>query len=92
MKAGHALRDFVASQCPQELKAYYSYYTGLGFTEEPDYAFLRRLFADRMKREGWENDARFDWMDPSLLEKGTLIPEEYVVDSRFVEDVGVDPD
>ena len=45
-----------------------------------------------MKREGWESDAQFDWVDPSLLEKGTLIPEEYVVDSRFVEDVGIDSD
>ena len=92
MKAGRALRDFVASECPQELKAYYSYYTHLMFTEKPDYAYLRGLFMDRMKHEGWESDAQFDWVDPSLLEKGTLIPEEYVVDSRFVEDIGIDSD
>ena len=30
-------------------------------------------------------------IDPSLLVKGTLISEEYVVDSRFVQDMGLDP-
>ena len=91
MKAGPAFHDFVAVHCPPEFQADYTYYTSLKFTQEPDYAYLKGLFADRMKTEGWDNDAKFDWMDPSQLEKGTLIPEEYVVDSRFVEDMGLDP-
>ncbi|KAI1787528.1 kinase-like protein [Ganoderma leucocontextum] len=91
MKAGSVFRDFIAARCPPEFQAYYSYYTNLMFTQEPNYAYLKGLFADRMKAEGWDSDAKFDWMDPSLLEKGTLMPEEYVVDSRFVEDIGIDP-
>ncbi|PIL23230.1 hypothetical protein GSI_14540 [Ganoderma sinense ZZ0214-1] len=91
MKAGPAFRDFVAAHCPPELQAYYSHYTNLVFTQEPDYAYLKGLFVKRVKAEGWDNDAKFDWIDPSLLEKGTLIPEEYVVAPRFVDEVELDP-
>ncbi|KAI0355891.1 casein kinase [Trametes cingulata] len=83
MKAGHVLRDLI-SRSPREFAEYHVHCSALVFGQEPDYDLLRSLFRKRLKAEGWECDWRFDWMDGASLEQGTLIPEEYVADMRFV--------
>ncbi|KAL1948927.1 hypothetical protein VTO73DRAFT_10733 [Trametes versicolor] len=74
------------ARSPPEFAAYHAHVMGLAFGEEPDYALLRGLFRRRMREEGWVYDGRYDWMDPSGLVKGTLIPAEYNVSMDFVED------
>ncbi|KAI0659752.1 kinase-like protein [Cubamyces menziesii] len=74
------------AQSPPEFAAYHAHCVQLAFGERPDYALLRGLFRDRMRREGWGADSQFDWVDGSALDKGTLLPEEYVVDMKFVEE------
>ncbi len=42
-----------------------------------------------METKGWQYDWKFDWEDGTALERGTLVPEEYVFDLRFVQRVGL---
>ncbi|KAI0323549.1 kinase-like protein [Cubamyces sp. BRFM 1775] len=74
------------AQSPPEFAAYHAHCTNLEYGQRPNYALLQGLFRERMRKEGWEYDTRFDWMDGGALEKGTLLPEEYVVDIAFVEE------
>ncbi|KAH9888117.1 kinase-like protein [Cubamyces lactineus] len=80
------------AQSPPEFKAYQSHCVSLAFGEKPDYALLHGLFRERMEKEGWRADSLFDWVDGSALEKGTLLPEEYVLNVNFVEDREWNPD
>src|SRR6267154_3369732 len=83
MKAGSPFRDLLKNS-PVEFTTYFDHCRGLKFEEKPDYALLRQLFRGIMDREGWTEDARFDWVDGSSP-KGILVPEEYKLDIRFVE-------
>lgn len=74
------------ARSPPEFAAYHAHVMGLAFGAEPDYVLLRGLFRRRMRDEGWVYNGRYDWMDPSGLVKGTLIPAEYNVSMDFVED------
>jgi len=80
MKAGKPFRDLLG-RSPPEFAAYFCHCRSLSFEARPDYAFLRQQFINRMEAEGWENDCKFDWIDPEQLEDGTLLPGEY----RWVE-------
>lgn len=40
---------------------YFRYVWDLRFEEEPDYAFLQRLFVKSLRRRGLSNDSNFDW-------------------------------
>ncbi|KAL1948937.1 hypothetical protein VTO73DRAFT_10743 [Trametes versicolor] len=75
----HAL---LARSAP-EFAAYHAHVAGLQYGERPDYALLRGLFREWMRTEGWAFDGNFDWMDAAGLEKGTLLPEEYVLSLDF---------
>ncbi|EMD34930.1 hypothetical protein CERSUDRAFT_54453, partial [Gelatoporia subvermispora B] len=77
MKAGEALRRLLL-QSPPEFTALIDHSRNLAFEDKPNYNFIRGLFLQRMQKEGWENDGLFDWVDPKLSDRGTLIPEEYV--------------
>ncbi len=78
MKSGRALRDLL-STTPPEFTAYFDHCLALAFEAKPDYSFLKKIFRERMEREGWDYDWKFDWIDGRLLEKGTLIHEEYAL-------------
>lgn len=85
MKAGKALEDLLAS-APPEFGKYFEHCRGLRFEQKPDYAFLRTLFRKRMQSEGWQYDSKLDWLDSSVLPKGSLLPDEYKAEHCFVED------
>ncbi|KAI0659742.1 kinase-like protein [Cubamyces menziesii] len=80
------------AQSPPEFTAYHAHCASLAFGQKPDYALLRGLFRERMRKEGWGADSPFDWANGSALEKGTLLPEEYVIDVKFVEEREWNPD
>ena len=87
MKAGPALWKFMAeTDTPVEFQKLFEHCLALRFEESPDYDMLRGLFRGRMAREGWSHDWKFDWMDPDLCEGGTLLPAEYEMDERFVDE------
>jgi len=46
---------------PKEFADYMNYCRNLGFTEDPDYNYLRRMFKELYNRCGFENDFIFDW-------------------------------
>lgn len=46
---------------PREFADYMHYCKNLKYDEDPDYAYLRRLFKDLYVRHGLENDYIFDW-------------------------------
>ncbi|OBZ65271.1 Casein kinase I [Grifola frondosa] len=65
---GKVMREFIA-RSPPEFSAFFNHCYSL---------------RDRMKKEGWSYDWRFDWLDPSGLEAGTLMADCYKIDERFV--------
>ncbi|KAH8090609.1 kinase-like domain-containing protein [Filobasidium floriforme] len=52
---------------PQEFAIYLNYVRKLGFTETPDYNFLRDLFTKALRTTGETEDGVYDWM---LLNQG----------------------
>ncbi|WOK93807.1 hypothetical protein Cni_G02508 [Canna indica] len=46
---------------PAEFASYFHYCHSLTFEQRPDYGFLKRLFHDLFKREGYAFDYIFDW-------------------------------
>lgn len=46
---------------PKEFVAYFDHVRSLQFGEKPRYAYLRRLFSNLFRREGFEWDQVFDW-------------------------------
>ena len=45
-----------------EFAQYCNYCRSLKFEDKPDYSHLRSLFKELYKREGYENDYKFDWV------------------------------
>ncbi|EIW54969.1 uncharacterized protein TRAVEDRAFT_131150, partial [Trametes versicolor FP-101664 SS1] len=80
MKITAPFHALLARSAP-EFAAYHAHVAGLQYGAQPDYALLpvRGLFRERMRTKGWAFDGNFDWMDAAGLEKGTLLPEEYVL-------------
>ncbi|KAH9888127.1 hypothetical protein C8Q73DRAFT_794543 [Cubamyces lactineus] len=99
--AAHQSHDDVLSRTPTEFAAFRAHCASLQYGAAPDYALLRGLFRERMRREGWRalqpqggngfslvdhDGSRLDWVDPAALPGGTLLPEEYFVHMHFVEE------
>lgn len=78
MKEGKAMQNLLASS-PPEFAEYFAHCRSLKMEDKPDYDLLRGIFRNRMKKDGWEYDWDFDWASKG---KGTLIPEEYELNSR----------
>jgi len=47
---------------PPAFKTYLEYCRQLRFTQKPDYKYLRSLFYDLFKQNGWKDDCVYDWM------------------------------
>lgn len=46
---------------PTEFSTYLAYCKNLRFDEKPDYAYLKKLFKDLFKKQGFEHDYKYDW-------------------------------
>eukprot|EP00004_Rigifila_ramosa_P026632 TRINITY_DN838_c1_g1_i4.p1 TRINITY_DN838_c1_g1~~TRINITY_DN838_c1_g1_i4.p1 ORF type:complete len:378 (-),score=66.71 TRINITY_DN838_c1_g1_i4:1102-2235(-) len=53
--------DALCKGSPSEFATYLNYCRALRFDDKPDYSYLRKLFRDLFIREGFQNDAIFDW-------------------------------
>mmetsp|Transcript_23484 Transcript_23484/g.44255 ORF Transcript_23484/g.44255 Transcript_23484/m.44255 type:complete len:403 (-) Transcript_23484:353-1561(-) len=49
--------------CPDVLATYVTYCKSLGFEDEPDYAYLRKLFKDFLAKKGVSDDGQFEWSE-----------------------------
>ncbi len=62
---------------PYEINVYIKYVRELTFEEEPDYVYLRSLFANIMHKFKLEYDFQFDWVKQKLIEKSS--DKEYIL-------------
>ncbi|KAI9675002.1 MAG: serine/threonine protein kinase [Caeruleum heppii] len=53
---------------PEEFLKYLNHVRSLRSNDMPDYAYLRRLFANLFRRRGYEYDYVFDWTELKFLE------------------------
>jgi hypothetical protein len=53
---------------PKEFQMYFKHVRSLGFNETPNYAYLRRVFRNLFRRNGYEYDNVFDWTVLKFLE------------------------
>jgi casein kinase 1 epsilon len=60
MKSRMTISELCAN-VPKEFATYLHYVRSLSFTAQPDYDFLRGLFASLFKRKKFEYDGRYDW-------------------------------
>ena len=83
MKVGRPFHDLLA-RSPPEFIRYFEHCRSLPFQGKPDYDLLKQIFRQRMEEEGWNYDGKFDWVNGKLSERGTLLPDEYRFEDRFV--------
>jgi hypothetical protein len=55
---------------PEEFETYLKYTKKLEFEDQPDIAYLRKLFRDLFHRMGYSYDFVFDWMVKSAVTPG----------------------
>lgn len=67
---------------PQEFATYLNYAKSLKFFEKPDYAYLRKLFEDVRKKNGYELDGTYDWTNSP--QKPTFISQTSLTDLKKV--------
>jgi hypothetical protein len=58
---------------PKELHTYMQYCRGLKYDEAPDYNYLKRLFKEKLIRDGYQYDHIFDWILLPLRLKDTTL-------------------
>lgn len=56
----------LTKSCHPVFATYMNYCRALRFEDRPDYAYLRRLFKDVFKREGFNHDGVFDWSQTNI--------------------------
>lgn len=54
---------------PSEFVQYVKYCRSLGFTDRPDYKYLRKLFQRLFKQRGYAKDYIFDWTNVAQLQQ-----------------------
>ena len=59
--------DVLCQGHPIEFSMYINYCRGLRFDENPDYAFLRRLFKELFDDQGFKRDFIYDWTQPKQI-------------------------
>src|SRR5215471_3964457 len=53
--------EVLCEECPEELALFLVHARTLQFDDRPDYAYLRKLFHDRLLGEGYQSSDPFDW-------------------------------
>lgn len=59
---------------PEEFATYLRYVRHIDFFENPDYAYLIKLFVDLYESRGYTWDEKFDWHDKTMPSKFTETP------------------
>ena len=61
---------------PQEYIEYMKHVRGLAFDQDPNYAYIRKLFEGAMTKNGWTMDYNFDWLIKKMERVRELNPPE----------------
>lgn len=61
IKTSTAVED-LCKDCPEEFATYLNYCRKLGFDQDPDYSYVRKLFKDLFVKNGFELDYMYDWV------------------------------
>ena len=61
--------DSLCKGIPKEFVTYLNYVRGLGFTEQPNYKYLKRLFRKLFVISGYDFDYRYDWVEDKYKKK-----------------------
>jgi len=54
--------DELCEGASEDFVKYFRYLSTLDFEDRPDYDYCRQLFRDRFKKEGFEMDYQYDWL------------------------------
>ena len=54
--------DTLCKNVPQQFAVYLTYTRNLRFIQKPDYKYLRGLFYDLFRQQGFKDDCIYDWM------------------------------
>eukprot|EP01083_Nonionella_stella_P274513 931864_1 len=54
--------DLLCNNSPKQFAEYLRYCRKLDFNAKPDYKYLKNLFKDLFKKNGYINDGRYDWI------------------------------
>jgi hypothetical protein len=57
-----AMPEELGNGFPDEFSKFLEYTRALRFDERPDYAYVKKLFRDRMVSEKFKNDFVYDWI------------------------------
>lgn len=71
---------------PQELASVIDYARGLGFTDTPDYDFVRQIYENVFQAHGYVKDNVFDWMATPSTAVSTV---PYDIQPRMLCDTGL---
>jgi serine/threonine protein kinase len=72
----------LCSGCPKELEIFIDYIKNLGFTEVPDYDYLRQLIKIIMAKNNMSLDYYFDWdeEDPNISKDDIIYKNNYHIE------------
>jgi serine/threonine protein kinase len=72
----------LCSGCPKELEIFIDYIKNLGFTEVPDYDYLRQLIKIIMTKNNMSLDYYFDWdeEDPNISKDDIIYKNNYHIE------------
>ena len=80
----YSMKKFITAErlcrgLPSEIEEYFKYVKLLKFQEEPNYDYLRSLFIDLLKKNGYEDyeSLTFSWVTPSNLSKPKKIKKKF---------------
>ena len=54
-------------QLPEQIKKFIKYCRNLGFNQEPNYKLMKNFFYDLMRKENFENDMNFSWIEDKSI-------------------------
>ena len=81
------MQDFIDKSPGRDIwHAWFKHCRELGFTDKPDYDFLRDMMTRQIEADGGAADGRFDWLDGAQLQYGTLVPGEYKLEAALFHD------
>jgi hypothetical protein len=75
---------------PKEFLTFMQYCRNLKYEESPDYNYLKRLFKEKLIKEGYQYDHIFDWILIPLRLKDTRLSSRVPI-NRIPKKESVDP-
>jgi hypothetical protein len=84
----------VVSLCrlyPTEFLRYFAYCRSLRFADDPDYAYLRRMFKDLFDREGFAYDNVFDWTHLNIPQERMRLYSSFTATVKIPLPVSIKP-